>query len=81
MSSLPPQVESYLSYAGTKFVRAYDPNAYLLLSKCMDLMDLGDGAEGRTTYAAGAARIKADTLLIGGCCDTVLDNAAHRWLP
>lgn len=58
------EVESYLSYAGAKFVRRYDPNAYLLLSKCMDLMDLGDGVEGRSTYADGAGRIKADSLLV-----------------
>ena len=110
------EVESYLKYAGAKFVRKYDPNSvsalsrnfrspahlqvadgthqssrqllhqpfhsapppstivlplqhffvqYLLLSKCMDLQDLGDGFDGRTTYAEGASRITADTLLIG----------------
>jgi homoserine O-acetyltransferase len=39
------EVESYLAYSGRKFAaRRYDPNAYLLLSRAMDLMDLGDGA-------------------------------------
>jgi homoserine O-acetyltransferase len=59
------EVESYLNYQGAKFVRTYDANAYLLLSKCMDLMDLGDGVAGRKTYAEGASRIKASSLLIG----------------
>jgi homoserine acetyltransferase len=31
----------------------------------MDLQDLGDGWDGRHTYAEGAARISADTLLVG----------------
>lgn len=39
------EVESYLAYAGAKFARTYDPNAYLLLSKAMDLQDIGDGVE------------------------------------
>jgi homoserine O-acetyltransferase/O-succinyltransferase len=66
------EVESYLGYAGAKFARRYDPNAYLLLSKCMDLQDLGDGYDGRTTYAEGAARITADTLLIGVAQDALI---------
>jgi len=30
-----------VTYQGNKFVHRSDPNSYLLLSKCMDLMDLG----------------------------------------
>ena len=48
-----------MTYAGAKFVRAYDANAYLLLSHAMDLQDLGDGAHGRASFAEGAARIAA----------------------
>jgi homoserine O-acetyltransferase len=51
------EVEDYLAHAGAKFVHAFDANAYLLLSRCMDLMDLGDGAEGRSSWAEGARRI------------------------
>jgi homoserine O-acetyltransferase len=62
------EVESYLHHAGSKFVRAFDANGYLLLSKAMDLMDLGDGVEGRSHYAEGARRIASrgcKTLLVG----------------
>lgn len=66
------EVESYLAYAGAKFARTYDPNAYLLLSKAMDLQDIGDGVEypqqhtppekehrwpSRGSYSEAAARI------------------------
>jgi homoserine O-acetyltransferase len=59
------EVETYLDYAGERFVRRFDANAYPLLSKCMDLIDLGDGYSGRLSYAQGAARIADETLLIG----------------
>lgn len=64
------EVEQYLAYQGSKFSRgrgsspAYDPNCYLLLSKCMDLMDLGDGVEGRDSFAEGVGRIAADCLFV-----------------
>ena len=71
------EVEDYLSHAGAKFARgAFDANAYLLLSKAMDLMDLGDGAEGRESWAEGAKRIGADggtrALLIGVAQDALI---------
>jgi homoserine O-acetyltransferase len=69
------EIENYLSYQGAKFSRAYDPNAYLLLSKSMDLMDLGDGVEGRKTYAEGAARISANSLLVGVKQDALIPAA------
>lgn len=63
------EVEGYLSHAGDKFVRTFDANCYLVLSKAMDLMDLGDGwGEGRGTWADGARRIASGgckTLLVG----------------
>ena len=74
------EVEAYLTYAGAKFVRTYDANAYLLLSKCMDLMDLGDGYDGRLTYAAGAARIRAETLLVGVRQDALIPMQELRSL-
>lgn len=66
------EIESYLNYQGARFRRTYDANCYLLLSKCMDLMDLGDGVAGRLTYAKGAGRIKANSLFIGFAEDDLI---------
>ncbi|KAL0585021.1 hypothetical protein ABG067_005158 [Albugo candida] len=55
-------VESYMDYQATKFARYYDPNCYLLLSKAMDLMNLGHGY---SYLAQGVSRIECDSLIIG----------------
>lgn len=34
-------VENYLDYVSHRFSTTYDPNCYLTLSRCMDLMDIG----------------------------------------
>jgi len=60
-------VESYLNYQGAKFANgSFDPNAYLMLSKCMDLMDLANPyiQPGRT-LADAARAIRAKSLFIG----------------
>jgi homoserine acetyltransferase len=36
-------VESYLAHQGDKFEAGYDPKCFMLLSKCMDLMNLSRG--------------------------------------
>ncbi|ETL97521.1 homoserine O-acetyltransferase [Phytophthora nicotianae CJ01A1] len=56
------EVESYMDYQANKFARLYDPNCYLLLSKAMDLTNLGRNA---LNLAEGTSRISADTLIIG----------------
>jgi len=63
-----------------RFVRTYDANCYLLLSKCMDLQDLGDGVAGRATYAEGASRIQAEALLVGVKQDALIPAAELRSL-
>ncbi|KAF4039169.1 alpha/beta hydrolase fold [Phytophthora infestans] len=56
------EVESYMDYQANKFARLYDPNCYLLLSKAMDLANLGRNA---LNLAEGTSRISCDTLIIG----------------
>lgn len=76
------EVESYLTYAGKKFV--YDANSYLLLSVAMDLHDLGDGAAGRSSFADGAACIAAGgatrALLVGVSQDTLIPAQESKCL-
>jgi homoserine O-acetyltransferase len=56
------EVESYLAAHGERFAPKFDANCYLLLSKCMDLMDLGHG---QPSLEAGIKRIRAKGLVIG----------------
>jgi homoserine O-acetyltransferase len=56
------EVERYLEYHGEKLVRRFDANSYLLLTKAMDLHDIGRG-RGGTDKAM--ARLQAPVLSIG----------------
>jgi len=56
------EVERYLEYHGDKLVRRFDANTYLLVTKAMDLHDVGRGRGG---VEAALRRIKAPVLAIG----------------
>jgi homoserine O-acetyltransferase/O-succinyltransferase len=56
------QVESYLHHQGAALGRRFDANAYLYLSRAMDLQDLGRGF---ASYEDAHARIRARVLSIG----------------
>jgi homoserine O-acetyltransferase len=56
------QVERYLEYHGDKLVRRFDANTYLLLTKAMDLHDVGRGRGGAEQ---ALARVKAPVLAMG----------------
>lgn len=60
------EVERYLEYHGQKLVRRFDANSYLLLTKAMDLHDVGRGRGGT---AKAMARLRAPVLSIGVASD------------
>ena len=55
-------VESYLDHQADQLVRRFDANSYLLLTKAMDLHDLGRGRGG---MEAAFARLRAPLLSVG----------------
>lgn len=69
------EVESYLEYQGEKFCEQYDPNSYLVVSKAMDLFDLGEGFE---RHEDGVARVKAPALVIGVLSDILFPAWQQR---
>jgi homoserine O-acetyltransferase len=60
------EVERYLEYHGDKLVRRFDANSYLLLTKAMDLHDLGRGRQG---IDAAMAKIRCPVLSVGVVSD------------
>lgn len=62
------EIESYLDHHGQKLVRRFDANSFLVLSKAMDLHDVGRGrggaagALGRLTHPVLTASITSDIL-------------------
>ena len=51
------QVESYLEGHARRFIRVFDPNCYLYLSRSMDWFDLGEYAQGDVMAALAALRV------------------------
>lgn len=64
------QVESYLEGHARRFVRFFDPNCYLYLSRSMDWFDLADQGDGEVM--AGLARIQVDKALAIGANTDIL---------
>ncbi len=56
------EVERYLDHHGTKLVRRFDANSYLLIGKAMDLHDV---ARGRGTLERAMARVTVPTMSVG----------------
>ena len=56
-------VERYLDHVGWAFGGRYDANCYLLLSECMDRMDVGqiDGVCARVSYDEAVERVSKDS--------------------
>ena len=64
------EVESYLEAHARRFVRRFDPNCYLYLSRSMDWFDLGEGCGG--DVARGLAAIRVDKALAIGVHTDIL---------
>ena len=55
-------IESYLQHHGTKLLKRFDANSYIVLSEAMNSHDVGRGRGG---IAAALARVTAQTLVAG----------------
>jgi homoserine O-acetyltransferase len=64
------QVESYLEGHARRFVRRFDPNCYLYLSRSMDWFDLGENHGG--DVSAGLAAIRVERALAIGVHTDIL---------
>jgi homoserine O-acetyltransferase len=69
------EVERYLDHHGDKLVARFDANSYLLISKAMDLHDVGRGRGG---VERAAARIKVPTLALGIWSDVLYPSYQQR---
>ncbi len=71
------QVESYLHYQGNSLTRRFDANSYLILSRAMDLHDLGRGRGG---IEAALSRVggQGKALVIGISSDILFTTHLQR---
>ncbi|MEM8843802.1 MAG: homoserine O-acetyltransferase [Pseudomonadota bacterium] len=63
------EVESYLEYNAQKFVKNFDANSYIYLSRALDLFDV---AEHGGSVNAGLAKIQAKRTLVIGVATDIL---------
>jgi homoserine O-acetyltransferase/O-succinyltransferase len=61
-------VEGYLDYHGAKLVRRFDANSYLVISRAMDLHDIGRGRGG---VVGALRRLVAPSLIVSIDSDTL----------
>jgi len=59
------EVESYLEAHARRFVRKYDPNCYLYLSRSMDWFDLGEAHGGDTLQGLASIQGVQSALVLG----------------
>jgi len=64
------QVESYLQGHAQRFVRSFDPNCYLYLSRASDWFDIGEYGGG--DIMAGLERIRVERALVIGVSTDIL---------
>jgi homoserine O-acetyltransferase len=64
------QIESYLDNHARRFVRSFDPNSYLFLSRASDWFDIAEHGHGRAADAL--ARIDVERALVVGVSTDIL---------
>jgi len=69
-------VESYLEYQGSSFVRRFDANSYLCITRAMDFFDLA--ADHGGTLAAAFASTRTRFLLVSFSSDWLFPTAQSR---
>ncbi len=69
------EVESYLRYKGDSFVKRFDANSYLYLTKAMDYFDL---SQGNRSVSAAFAGVKARFLVISFSSDWLYPSYQSR---
>jgi homoserine O-acetyltransferase len=70
------EVESYLEYQGSSFVRRFDANSYLTITRAMDLFDLG--ADHGGSLAAAFYGTRTRFLLVSFSSDWLFPTAQSR---
>lgn len=70
------EVESYLQYQGSSFVRRFDANAYLTITRAMDLFDLA--ADHGGVLANAFAKTKTRFLIVSFSSDWLFPTAQSR---
>lgn len=62
------EVESYLQYQGEKFVKRFDANAYLVISRALDYFN---AAEGKTSLTAAFEKVRSPALILSFSSDWI----------
>lgn len=70
-------VEGYLKHQGEKFVRRFDPNSYLYITKALDYFDIGEGFPSLQVALAG---VRACFLILSFSSDWLYTAAQAREL-
>ncbi|MGI6368801.1 MAG: homoserine O-acetyltransferase MetX [Anaerolineae bacterium] len=71
------QVESYLRYQGNAFVRRFDANTYLYISKAIDYFDITNG---KGSLVEALEEYRAETLVVSFSSDWLLSTEQSREL-
>jgi homoserine O-acetyltransferase/O-succinyltransferase len=71
------QVESYLNYQGGAFVRRFDANSYLYITKAIDYFDL---ANGHGSLVAALEHVRSEFLVVSFSSDWLFPTSASKEL-